>query len=103
MTALIRQIQPEWFQMQRLELPVPPHALRNALFALGAGLLLMAGLAAGSTFWGPTRGWWDANGASSGMTAGVQASRDALGFVAWRLRPCAPAVTTTGLASILFR
>ena len=74
MTALIRQIQPVWFQMQRLELPVPPHALRNALFALGAGLLLMAGLAAGSTFWAPTRVWWDATGASSAMTAGVQAS-----------------------------
>jgi len=74
MTALIRQIQPVWLQMQRLELPVPPHALRNTLFALGAGLLLMAGLAAGSTFWAPTRVWWDATGASSAMTAGVQAS-----------------------------
>ncbi|MEZ5662179.1 MAG: ZIP family metal transporter [Burkholderiaceae bacterium] len=74
MTALIRQIQPMWMQMQRLELPVPAHALRKALLALGAGLLVMAGLAAGSTFWAPTRLWWDATGASSGMTAGVQAS-----------------------------
>ncbi len=74
MTALIRQVHPVWVQMQQLELPVPPHALRNALLALGVGMLLMAGLAAASTFWGPTRVWWDATGASSGMTAGVQAS-----------------------------
>ncbi|MGI9216678.1 MAG: ZIP family metal transporter [Hydrogenophaga sp.] len=74
MTALIRQVRPVWLQFQQLELPVPPHALRNALLALGVGVLLMAGLAAGSTFWGPTRVWWDATGASSGMTAGVQAS-----------------------------
>jgi ZIP family zinc transporter len=74
MTALIRQVRPVWLQMQQLELPVPPHALRNALLALGAGLLVMAGLAAGSTFWTPSRHWWDATGASSGMTAGVQAS-----------------------------
>lgn len=74
MTALIRQVRPVWLQFQQLELPVPPHALRNALLALGVGVLLMAGLAAGSTFWAPTRVWWDATGASSGMTAGVQAS-----------------------------
>jgi zinc transporter, ZIP family len=74
MTALVRQVRPVWLQLQQLELPVPPHALRNALLALGVGVLLMAGLAAGSTFWGPTRVWWDATGASSGMTAGVQAS-----------------------------
>lgn len=74
MTALIRQVRPVWLQMQQLELPVPPHALRNSLLALGVGLLLMAGLAAGSTFWAPTRLWWDAAGASSGLTAGVQAS-----------------------------
>ena len=74
MTAFIRQIQPVWLQMQPLELPLPPHALRNALLALGVGMLLMAGLVAGSTFWEPTRQWWDATGASSAMTAGVQAS-----------------------------
>lgn len=74
MTALIRQVRPVWLQMQQLELPVPPHALRQALLALGSGLLLMAGLAAASTFWAPTRHWWDATGASSAMTAGVQAS-----------------------------
>lgn len=74
MTALIRQVRPVWFQVQQLELPVPPHALRKVLVALSAGLLLMAGLAAGSTFWAPTRVWWDATGASSAMTAGVQAS-----------------------------
>ncbi len=74
MTALIRQVRPVWLQMQQLDLPVPPHALRNALLALGVGLLLMAGVAAGSTFWAPTRVWWDATGASGGMTAGVQAS-----------------------------
>lgn len=74
MTALIRQMEPVWHQVQRLELPVPPHALRTALLALGAGLLVMAGLAAASTFWAPTRHWWDAAGASSAMTAGVQAS-----------------------------
>lgn len=74
MTALIRQVRPVWLQFQQLELPVPPHALRNALLALGVGVLLMAGLAAASTFWSPTRVWWDATGASRGMTAGVQAS-----------------------------
>lgn len=74
MTAFIRQVRPVWLQMQQLDLPVPPHALRKALLALGVGLLFMAGLAAGSTFWTPTRLWWDATGASSGMTAGVQAS-----------------------------
>ncbi len=74
MTAFIRQVRPVWMQLQQLELPVPPHALRNALLALGVGLLVMAGLAAGSTFWAPTRHWWDATGATSGMTAGVQAS-----------------------------
>lgn len=74
MTALIRQLQPAWFQIQQLELPLPPNALRNTLLALGAGVLLMAGLVAGSTFWAPTRWWWDATGASSAMTAGVQAS-----------------------------
>ena len=74
MTALFRQVRPVWLPFQPRELPVPPHALRNALLALGVGVLLMAGLVAGSTFWGPTRVWWDATGASSGMTAGVQAS-----------------------------
>lgn len=74
MTALIRPLNPVWTQVQRLELPVPPHALRQVLLALGAGLLLMAGLAAASTFWAPTRHWWDAAGASSALTAGVQAS-----------------------------
>ncbi len=74
MTALVRQVRPVWIQMQQLELPVPPHALRTVLLALAVGLLLMAGLAAGSTFWKPTRVWWDATGASSAMTAGVQAS-----------------------------
>lgn len=74
MTALIRQLQPAWFQIQQLELPLPPHALRNTLLALGSGVLLMAGLVAGSTFWGPTQLWWDAAGASSAMTAGIQAS-----------------------------
>ena len=74
MTALIRQIQPLWFQVQQLEWPFPSHALRNALLALGVGVLLVAGLAAGSTFWGASRLWWDATGASDAMTAGVQAS-----------------------------
>lgn len=71
MTELIRQVRP---LLQALELPVPPHALRNALLALGAGLLLMAGLAALSTFWAPTRAWWDAADQGSAMAAGVQAS-----------------------------
>jgi len=71
MTELIRQVRP---MLQALELPVPAHALRNALLALGAGLLVMAGLAALSTFWGPTRAWWDAADHGSAMAAGVQAS-----------------------------
>ena len=71
MTELIRQVRP---MLQALELPVPPHALRNALLALGAGLLVMAGLAALSTFWAPTRAWWDAADHGSAMAAGVQAS-----------------------------
>ncbi|TNF61156.1 MAG: ZIP family metal transporter [Burkholderiales bacterium] len=74
MTALIRQVRPVWLQVQPFELPVPPHALRHALLALGAGLLLMAGLAAASTFWGPTRAWWDGLDDSGALIAGVQAS-----------------------------
>ena len=74
MTALIRQVRPVWLQVQQLELPVPAHALRDALLALGAGLLLMAGLTAASTFWGPTRAWWDGLEHGSAMAAGVQAS-----------------------------
>ena len=54
MTALIRQVRPVWLQMQQLELPVPPHAQRNALLAMGAGLLLMAEWGnLGSTLWTP--------------------------------------------------
>lgn len=74
MAALIRQIQPVWQQVQSLELPVPAHALRHALLALGAGLLLMAGVAASTTLWGPTRAWWDGLSHGSAMAAGVQAS-----------------------------
>lgn len=74
MTALIRQVRPVWEQFQHLELPVPAHALRTALLALGAGVLLMAGLAALSTFWAPTRAWWEAAEQGSAMAAGVQAS-----------------------------
>jgi ZIP family zinc transporter len=74
MAELIRQVRPVWAQVQQLELPVPPHALRSALFALGTGLLLMAGLASLSTFWAPTRAWWDAAEHGSAMAAGVQAS-----------------------------
>lgn len=74
MAELIRQVRPVWAQMQQLELPAPPHALRNALLALGTGLLLMAGLASLSTFWAPTRAWWDAAEHGSAMAAGVQAS-----------------------------
>ena len=40
MTALIRQLQPAWLQIQQLELPLPAHALRNTLLAPpGTGLL----------------------------------------------------------------
>ncbi|MGV3726289.1 ZIP family metal transporter [Hydrogenophaga sp.] len=74
MTELIRQVRPVWAQVQQMELPLPPHALRNALLALGTGLLLMAGLASLSTFWAPTRAWWDAAEHGSAMAAGVQAS-----------------------------
>lgn len=74
MTSLVRQLQPVWAQLQQLELPVPAHALRNALLALAAGVLAMAGLAAGSTFWAPTRAWWLAVDGGSALVAGVQAS-----------------------------
>ena len=74
MATLIRQIQPVWYQVQRMELPVPAHALRQALLALGAGLLVMAGLAAATTLWGPTRAWWDGLAHGSAMAAGVQAA-----------------------------
>ncbi|MBL0942948.1 MAG: ZIP family metal transporter [Hydrogenophaga sp.] len=74
MTALIRQIQPVWAQLQQLESPVPAHALRTALLALAAGVLAMAGLAAASTFWGPTQAWWLAVDGGSALVAGVQAS-----------------------------
>ena len=71
MTALIRQVRP---MLLALERPVPPQALRHALLALGAGLLVMAGLAALSTFWAPTRAWWETAEHGSAMAAGVQAS-----------------------------
>lgn len=74
MTALLRQIQPVWAQLQQLESPMPAHALRTALLALAAGVLAMAGLAAASTFWGPTRAWWLAVDGGSALVAGVQAS-----------------------------
>lgn len=74
MAALIQHVRPVWAQLQEFDLQVPPHALRNALLALGAGLLVMAGLAALSTFWAPTRAWWDTAGHGSAMAAGVQAS-----------------------------
>ena len=74
MAELIRQVRPAWAQLQQLESPLPPHALRHALLALGVGLLVMAGLAALSTFWAPTRAWWDAAEHGSAMAAGVQAS-----------------------------
>lgn len=72
MAELIRQVRPAWAQWQ--EPAVPPHALRTALLALGTGLLVMAGLASLSTFWAPTRAWWDAAAHGSAMAAGVQAS-----------------------------
>ena len=74
MAELIRQVRPAWTQLQQLELPLPPHALRTTLLALGTGLLLMAGLASLSTFWAPTRAWWEAAEHGSAMAAGVQAS-----------------------------
>jgi ZIP family zinc transporter len=74
MTALIQQVRPVWAQLQTFERQAPAHALRNALLALGAGLLVMAGLAALSTFWAPTRAWWTAADNGSAMAAGVQAS-----------------------------
>lgn len=74
MAELIRQVRPAWAQLTQGELPLPPHALRTALLALGSGLLVMAGLASLSTFWGPTRAWWDAAEHGSAMAAGVQAS-----------------------------
>jgi ZIP family zinc transporter len=73
MTELIQQLRPAIKQLG-LDSQVPPHALRNALLALGAGLLVMSGLAALSTFWAPTRAWWDAAGDGPSMAAGVQAS-----------------------------
>jgi ZIP family zinc transporter len=74
MTELIRQIRPAWETVQALDLQIPTHALRKLLLSLGAGLLVMAGLAALSTFWAPTRVWWDAAGDGGAMAAGVQAS-----------------------------
>jgi len=74
MSALIRQVRPVWAQVQRWELPVPPHAVMHSLLALGAGLLLMAGVVSLSTFWAPTRAWWDAAHNGSAMAAGLQAS-----------------------------
>lgn len=74
MAALIRQVRPVWAQIQRFERPVPPHAVMHSLLALGAGLLLMAGVVSLSTFWAPTRAWWDAAHHGSAMAAGVQAA-----------------------------
>lgn len=74
MTELIRQRRPEWTPVLATDLRVPAHALRSALLFLGAGSLVMAGVAALSTFWAPTRAWWDAAGHGGAMAAGVQAS-----------------------------
>ncbi len=74
MSTLIRQIQPVWAPLQQWELPVQTNALRRALLALAAGLLLMSGLAAGSTFWAPTRAWWMAVEGGGSLVAGLQAS-----------------------------
>ncbi|MDP2220210.1 MAG: ZIP family metal transporter [Hydrogenophaga sp.] len=74
MATLIRHVRPVWAQIQRFERPAPPHALLHSLLALGAGLLLMAGVVSLSTFWAPTRAWWDASHNGSAMAAGVQAS-----------------------------
>lgn len=52
----------------------PAGAPTRALLALGAGALVMAGVAAVSTWWAPTRGWWLAQPGGSAMVAGVQAS-----------------------------
>ncbi|QHE85546.1 ZIP family metal transporter [Hydrogenophaga sp. BPS33] len=71
MAEPIRHIRPVWAPPER---PLTPHALRNALLALGTGALLMAGIASLSTFWAPTRAWWDAAEQGSAMVAGVQAS-----------------------------
>lgn len=74
MAELIRQVRPVWALAQRVEFPLAPHTLRNTLLALGTGALLMAGIASLSTFWAPTRAWWDAAEQGSAMVAGVQAS-----------------------------
>lgn len=74
MSTLIRQMEPVWARLQQWELPVPANALRHALLALVAGLLVMSGLAAGSTFWAPTRAWWMAVEGGSALVAGLQAS-----------------------------
>ncbi len=74
MTTLLRQIQPAWDALQPWDFPLPANALRRALLALAAGLLLMAGVAAASTFWAPTRTWWMAVEGGSALVAGLQAS-----------------------------
>jgi zinc transporter, ZIP family len=72
MTALIRQIPPPG-PSAPLELPVPPTCLRTPCWRWAPGLLLMAGLAAVSTFWDPP-GLVGCHRPRQPMVAGVQAS-----------------------------
>ena len=51
MSTLLRQIPPAWAQLQRLEWPVPAHALRKALLALDPAEVAGAAVATAPAFW----------------------------------------------------
>ncbi len=66
--------------IERIRPTLPPHALRNALLALATGVLLMAGVATLSTWWGPSRLWWEGHQMLAGMqAAGLAALATAVG------------------------
>ncbi len=75
MTEQTRRLEPVWQRFQTgFDVQLPAHAARNAILGLFAAALLMAGLAAASTFWGPTRHWWEALPNGNAMLSGLQAS-----------------------------
>jgi ZIP family zinc transporter len=74
MAAIIRQVRPVWHQLQRFDWPVPPNAGWISALALGVSVLLMAGMVSLSTFWAPTRLWWEGAVGTGAWVPGVQAS-----------------------------
>ncbi|GAA6142060.1 ZIP family metal transporter [Hydrogenophaga sp. 5NK40-0174] len=75
MTELIRRVEPTLQRFQaEMDAQLPPNAARKALLGLAASVLVMAGLAAASTFLAPTRHWWEALPNGNALLSGLQAS-----------------------------